>query len=58
MDYQKELFDLIESRKEEVYEISDKVWEYAEPRFQEFRSAKLEADFLEVNGFKVQRGLC
>ena len=58
MDYQKELFDLIESRKEEVYEISDKVWEYAEPRFQEFRSAKLEADFLEANGFKVQRGLC
>ena len=27
--------------------ISDQIWEFAEPRYQEFHSSALQADFLE-----------
>jgi aminobenzoyl-glutamate utilization protein B len=38
-------------------EISDKIWEYAEMRFQEYQSAALLADFLEREGFQVERAV-
>ena len=37
--------------------ISDQIWEFAEPRYQEFRSSALQADFLEKEGFTVTRNL-
>lgn len=37
--------------------ISDQVWEFAEPRYQEFHSSALQADFLEQEGFTVTRNL-
>ena len=33
--------------------ISDQIWEFAEPRYQEFHSSALQADFLEQEGFTV-----
>ena len=37
--------------------ISDQIWEFAEPRYQEFHSSTLQADFLEQEGFTVTRNL-
>ena len=37
--------------------ISDQIWEFAETRYQEFRSSSLQADFLEKEGFTVTRNL-
>ena len=37
--------------------ISDQIWEFAETRYQEFRSRALQADFLEKEGFTVERGI-
>ena len=37
--------------------ISDQIWEFAEPRYQEFHSSALQADFLEQEGFTVTRNL-
>lgn len=37
--------------------ISDQIWEFAETRYQEFRSSALQADFLEKEGFAVTRNL-
>ena len=37
--------------------ISDQIWEFAETRYQEFRSRALQADFLEKEGFTVTRNL-
>ena len=37
--------------------ISDQIWKFAEPRYQEFHSSALQADFLEQEGFTVTRNL-
>ena len=37
--------------------LSDQIWEFAEPRYQEFHSSALQADFLEKEGFTVTRNL-
>ena len=37
--------------------ISDQIWEFAEPHYQEFHSSALQADFLEQEGFTVTRNL-
>jgi aminobenzoyl-glutamate utilization protein B len=47
----------IEANRARLIEISDKIWEYAELGFVEFKSAKLLADELEENGFRVERGV-
>lgn len=47
----------VDSRKDELTKLSDQIWAYAEPAFQETKSAKALADFAEANGFKVERGV-
>ena len=47
--------DWIDGNKDRLIEISDIIWDYAELGFVEFKSAKLLADELEKNGFKVER---
>ncbi len=56
MGYQEDLALLIEKRQEEMKDISDKVWEYAESRFVEFKSAKLQKEYLAPLGFTVTEG--
>ncbi|WPP41657.1 M20 family metallopeptidase [Paenibacillus hunanensis] len=46
----------IASRRERLIAISDQIWEYAETRFQEQRSAELICLALEEAGFHVERG--
>ena len=47
----------VDARRAEIIELSDRVWEYAEIALHETRSAALLADFLEANGFHVERGV-
>ena len=50
-------FAVVDSREAALTELSQKVWEYAEPGLQEKQSAKAIADYLESEGFRVQRGV-
>jgi len=47
----------IEDNRDFLIGISDKIWEFAETGFQEFKSSKLLADTLEDYNFKVFRGV-
>lgn len=49
--------DYIENNRAKFEEMSDKIWEYAEPRFQEYKSSKLQQDFMEKEGFKITSNL-
>lgn len=49
--------EFIDEKAEEFYKISDAVWDYAELGFKEQKSSKLQADYLESQGFSVQRGV-
>jgi aminobenzoyl-glutamate utilization protein B len=40
-----------------AWSMAQQIWGWAEPGYQETRSAKLLADYLETNGFKVNRGV-
>lgn len=52
-----ELINSIESREDELIELSDKIWALAETAFEENESAKLLANYAEKEGFKVERGV-
>src|SRR5262245_7597512 len=51
------LYDSIQARADASWEMARKIWGWAEPGYQEKRSAALLADALEAAGFKVQRGV-
>ena len=51
-----QLMQLIADRQDEMIEISNKIWDYAESRFEEFQSAKLQTDYLESLGFQIEKG--
>ncbi|MBD3207385.1 amidohydrolase [Candidatus Bathyarchaeota archaeon] len=48
-------FEWVDKNQEMLAEISDKIWEYAELGYVEFKSAELLADELEKHDFKVER---
>jgi aminobenzoyl-glutamate utilization protein B len=45
----------IENHKEDLIHLSDEIWGLAEIAFQEKESSKLIIDFLEKNGFEIQK---
>ncbi len=47
----------IEENRETFISLSDRIWEYAETRFEEYRSADAISRLLEENGFAVERGI-
>jgi aminobenzoyl-glutamate utilization protein B len=49
--------DWIEKNRDRFIEISDCIWEYAELGFEEHKSSKILAGFLEAEGFKVTGGI-
>ena len=51
------LDDIIEERSRLFTEASDKIWDYAEMRFEEYRSAELLCDILAEEGFAVKKGI-
>lgn len=55
MDF--ELLDsLIQSKKEQFWEMSDQIWGFAEMRFKEEKSSRLQMEFLRKEGFTVEEG--
>lgn len=54
----KELLNsLIEEKKDIFAEISDKIWEFAEPAFQEKKSSRLQMEKLREEGFEITEGI-
>ena len=48
----------IESRKDMLTDVSDRIWEYAELCYKEYRSAAAIAEVLKKEGFDVTEKLC
>lgn len=51
----RELLTTLDEQSALIGTLGQRVWEYAEPAFQEFQSSKLLADTLEQQGFRVRR---
>ncbi len=47
----------VERHAQELAELSDRIWAYAEIALREHRSAAALADYAERQGFRVQRGV-
>jgi aminobenzoyl-glutamate utilization protein B len=50
-------FDVVDERAEQLYALGDRIWRFAETSLTESRSSAAVADFLEANGFLVERGV-
>ena len=50
-DFRKEIGTTIDQRRDEYTKISDAIWGFAEPRFQEYESTKLQQEFLKREDF-------
>ncbi|MFD2829135.1 M20 family metallopeptidase [Corticicoccus populi] len=48
---------IIEEKRDAFFEISDQIWECPEIRFEETKSSAYSADFMEKEGFTVERGV-
>lgn len=55
MSLKEKICEKIELLKDELVKIAKSIFEFSELSYQEFKSSKLLADFLEKNGFSVQR---
>lgn len=52
-----EMYELIESKRAKLCDLSDEIWGYAETAFTEFKSAQALCKALESEGFEVSRGI-
>lgn len=57
MNLQERISQIIEQNRELLVQASDRVWELAETRFEEFQSFELLSHILEQEGFHVERGV-
>ncbi len=53
MGYFEELSALVDKRKQEWCDLSDRIWEYAESRFQEFKSVEDQIKIMKEHGFSI-----
>ena len=53
MKSKQEILDWLEENRKIFTDISDSIWDYAELPWKEFKSSKLQADYLEQQGFKI-----
>ncbi|USG67441.1 M20 family metallopeptidase [Brevibacillus ruminantium] len=53
----KRISEMIEQKRDTYIKVSDSIWDFAETRFEEYRSAELLAESLEREGFQVERGV-
>lgn len=47
----------VDAHRQELVDLANQVWAFAETALKETRSAKVLADFAEAQGFKVERGV-
>jgi len=53
----KTAFNWIETREEEISSFHQRIWNYAEPAFREYKSAKAFVDWHRSLGFNVEHGV-
>lgn len=51
------ILEIINEKKDIFFDASDKIWEYAETRFEEYKSADLLCKLLRDEGFNVDRNI-
>lgn len=56
-NYRETIQKTIDARAGEYTGLSDTIWGYAEPRFEEYESSKLQQDYLSSKGFSIRAGL-
>ncbi len=58
MDKKQTAIKRIDDKKELIFQVADKIWEYAELSLREFRSCELFCEVLADEGFLVEKGIC
>ena len=56
-EYRTLIAETIDKRAKEYTDLSDEIWGYAEPRFQEYESSRAQQEFFKSRGFSVKAGL-
>lgn len=56
-DYRDEISGFVEKQKPAYTALADKIWGYAEPRFQEYESSKAQQEYLASRGFQIRSDL-
>lgn len=56
-DYRDSVGKLIDERKQAYTDISDAIWDFAEPRFQEYDSSRIQQEYLKSRGFSIKADL-
>ena len=56
-DFRDTLIKWLDDRMQTFTEMSDAIWEFAEPRFEEYESSKLQQEYLASRGFAVKADL-
>ena len=51
-----DIVKLVDEKAQDLIQIADAVWGYSEVGFTEVKSAQVQADYLEKQGFRVTRG--
>ncbi len=54
MQTKQDLIQWLDQNRADFFEMADRIWEYAEISHREFKSSKLQADYLEKQGFKIE----
>ena len=53
-EFKDEIEGLIDRRSQAYTDISDAIWGFAEPRFQERESSRIQQEYLSSRGFSVR----
>ena len=56
-DYRQIIDRMIEEQRKSYTDISDQIWDFAESRFEEVRSSKVQQEYLQSRGFRIQADL-
>ena len=56
-EFKDEIEGLIDRRSQAYTDISDAIWGFAEPRFQEYDSSRLQQEYLKARGFSIRADL-
>ena len=56
-DFRAEIGALVQDRKQAYTAMSDRIWGFAEPRFQEYDSSRLQREYLKARGFSIRADL-
>ena len=56
-DFRAEIGALVQDRKQAYTAMSDRIWGFAEPRFQEYDSSRLQQEYLKARGLSIRADL-